>query len=318
MFTLLHSAHFSLSKVMLALVFGACNFNATAFANVMLLGCDEITLAFQEMQLLLERLQSSCPMVANTNRHLKLDSEWNLIATQLKLTVISFIPMKLVLPAFIVYLNIDPIYNYYILYNWETNLLDKLARYCCVQLAFIVGTHTFGATMVILSLWLEMQSKFLERLYQISDSSINDEFFARYNEFQIVSKIVQRPASQWVQILMGGLSGMFAIFMVVSVRYVGELPLQVFWFIPTGAAIIGLVLIIVFPYLAGCQERSVELLRKRKFYVSAGAGKRFERMKLRSARPVAMHCGEMFPIKRRTKSELLAAILARIMEGIIF
>lgn len=321
-----YASHLILLRTLLATVLGPCVSMCSVFGLVMYFYCDDIILAFGEMRRLLFQLEQLFPPISVKDKAQlqKLDAEWKVTGVLLKINVKALIAMKWIFPTFLVYYDLDPHYFPYLFFELGTSIVDKLFRFITMFISLLVGTQVYGTTMMTIFLWLEMQSKVIQGLSRISNHPVkSDEFYLWYLKFYIVSHGWGTAASEWIRVLMSSVFGLIVVCNVVTIRFFGVVPLEVFWFMPTAAIMNTSTLYLIFPYLIGCHEETKELIsqkRKRLASVSISTsffGRKLGLRKLKSLRTVAMHCGGMFPLKKQTKAEFFFAIVQRTLDGIL-
>lgn len=320
LFVLAYSSHFPLAQVVFSVIIFTCVGMDCTFGFVVYFYYDDIIVAYSAMKRVLEETEH---FYNNQNTELKkLDAKWKFISIFLKMTVLSLVPMKWVMPPFLVYHNFDPYYGLNTFYNWRSSYIDVSLRLVFMFIAFVDGLQVYGLTMTSLSLWLEMQSKYLKRLGSSVILEKGDHFFKSYSIFHMVSRIGKDATSETIRIYMGSMFGVTVVCNVITIRYFGQVPFEVFWFLPTVAVINSLLFYMLVPYLTGCLEETKEMIKEKKRRINPqNSGSCLElkwgKMKIRSLRPIAMHCGGTFPLKKHTKSEFLLAIVQRTLDGIL-
>lgn len=307
--------------VLLALVFLNCIVMCFPFGLVVFFYCEDIVLAFEAMKRLLTNLNSNSSNFPEDEDLQKLDHKWKFFSLFVRLSVASLIPMKWLMTPFLMFHNLDPYYGLLQFQQWLPNSLKHIIRAVCLMISFNIGAQIYGIIITIIFLWLEMQSKCLHHLAAVNNAADNS-FFMWYTKFHVASKIWKDAISLIIQIYMGSMLGGIVICNVVTIRYFGEVPFTVFWFMPTVAAVNSVMFYIIFPFLTGCVEQTHEMIHEKKRRMvrevcSSTRELKWGRVKAQSLKPIAMHCGGTFPLKKHTKREFLLAIVERTLDGIL-
>lgn len=319
LFVLMYSSKFPIALVLFSVVVFNLICMNSSLGFVVYFFYDDIILAYSTMKILLEDI-GKLPVSQKLEVELqKLDEKWKFISVFLKMTILSLVPMRWILPPFLVYYNLDPYYGLNLFYHWSSSYTEIAVRFVITLIGFIVGVQIYGLTMTSLFLWLEMQSKYLKLLASLTKS---DAFFPWYYKFDIVSKIGKNVTSERIRIYMASMFGVIVVCNVITIRNFGEIPFEVFWFIPTISWFNCLLFYFMVPYLTECMEDTKQMILEKEGIMTSSHRSsvleiKWGKMKIRSLKPIAMHCGGTFPLKKHTKSEFLLAIVQRTLDGIL-
>lgn len=315
-------SHFTFAHVMLSTVLFSCTCMCSAFGLVAYFYCDDIVLAYNTMKDILGVLEK-VPLTWKDPWNLeKLRKRWHIIRLLLKITVYVCVAMKWIIPGFLVFHNLDPLYSLQRFTKWLPHPVEVAGRLVSTQISFFVALQTYGLAVTSLFLWLEMQSRYFLHLKNMTKVTNHQIFFNWYAIFQIVVKIGKNPISEWIRIYMCSMFGVIVECNVMSIRNFGEVPLHIFWFIPS-ISVVNLVLCnIMLPYVTGCVEQTKKMITKKEnlinaFNFNSALDRKFNKRKVKCFQPVSMHCGGTFPLKQHTKSQFLLTIVDRTLDGIL-
>lgn len=188
-FILLNSSLYGKVLVMLSVVFFFCICMVLAYSWITYVYYDDLIVSFSAMQRLLEEIELLNISTKIEKDLQKLDNEWKYMDIFMKLEILSLVPMKWIMPPFLVYYNLDPCYGLHVYYQWSHSGLEIAARFVIVQIGFVIGLQIIGITMSLMFLWLEMQSKFLVRLGGLAEAPQCEKFFKWYSKFYIMCKV---------------------------------------------------------------------------------------------------------------------------------
>lgn len=226
----------------------------------------------------------------------------------------------------------DPYINVYTFY-FRYRVCDTTIENSCKLpdiIAFVIrlilgyfdvteACRSFSLLMITLFLWLEMQTKYFERLKSIQ----NNLFFPWYHRYQLALRTWEKALFEWIRILMGTFFVVIVVCNVVSVKYVvrGRMPAYVAWLIPSVSILYMSTVYLLFPYIMGSHEDTEELLRRRRYqlFLERKSRKDFEvqRRMLVAIRPISLRCGDSFILKKETKSAFYGVVVARTIDGIL-
>lgn len=313
---LLHT-HFKLSQTIFSAVILVCVFMNFGFGLVLYFYCDDIILAFAAMQGLQQKSEGSSMKWKSNREHEKLEKEWKAISIILHISILCMIPMKWLLPGILLYHNLDPCYAlHHVFKPWLPVYADAGLRFASILITANVALQIYSITMTCLFFWLEMQAKYLTRLSSVVEEN-DEQFFNWYSAFDIASGIWKDAVSEIIRVCMGCMHAVIVVCLVVSIRYFDQMPLSTCWFVPTVALVNAMMFCIMLPYLTGCLEQTKQLIADKKRMTSMCLKPKWSKVKLRSLRYVAMHCGGTFPLKRHTKSEFFRSVVDRTLDGVL-
>lgn len=331
MFNVTHSSYFALIHVMFSTCLIPCSWCVAGSGVVFYNNCDDFVLVFARMRHLLEQLEWRISQ--RKNFWDSFDKRWKIMNLFLRMTIYALLPMAWILPFFLTYEDLDPHYSfqkYYLDFPLSTPVQIVLITTRCLLLliSFAEGVRTYGIAITTLFMWLEMQARCILDLRQLPTRgrwkhNQSDEFLKWYAKFQIVFSTWEEAVANWVRVLLGCLFTMIVVCGVATIKYFGDVPISVFWFVPACAIINISVICLIFPCLAGLHEGTRRLLWKEKYTLKPqNFLSQFElkvaRKRLQSLRPIAIRCGTQFPLKLKTKAIFYGLIMQRILDGVLF
>lgn len=327
MFMIVRPAEFPVTTILFSVLFLLIALFDVEYSWVMFHNCEDISLGFRRMKVLLEKLTYHTKLKRRTN--------WKLVSTLSKYLAWEMLLLAFFGPLIFVLEELDPYAG--IMNHAQSNLLVWSYPPCgtILNIALIIvrvilmtlfmseAARLFSTFVVIMLHWVEMQSTYLLWIQGNLRFTSDEDFHRKYIQFRIALQTWEIPYSDWIRSMMTIFFCLIVLCNITAVKYPDKIPFLMYIFVLDVSIADFFTISVTLPFFTDSHESTQKiLLEKRKIIIFNGTkislqSRKVASRQLRSLRPVAVKCGSSFILKKSTKSAFYNEIVQATMNGVL-